>query len=226
MRSLDIFTEKQAGDSRQDKIASSLLLSESNSLSMTQLVHDLKKNDGRLDKNEQSLLDARRETEGAMQQRDKMAFMSIVLGSPFMLLSMGAGMAVFDENRMNRDGKLADKVLGNRQLKLSRVLNEDTESRISKKALSVSFESIMTKVDGRQAEKAKPREKHYFSTQPRYQPQPSPERSWVKASKLLKKKLALQDQLEKFRGQMQLSAVADIVAHIEKLDKALKQMGC
>src|SRR5581483_3710199 len=45
--------------------------------------------------------------------------------------------------------------------------------------------------------------------------------SWVKTSKLVKEKQALSDHLEKTRGELSFGVVANIVAQIEKLDKAL-----
>ncbi len=55
---------------------------------------------------------------------------------------------------------------------------------------------------------------------------PDPERSWVKASQLVKRKQHLADYLQKARGTLELSAVSNIVSQIERLDKELKKMGC
>jgi hypothetical protein len=51
-------------------------------------------------------------------------------------------------------------------------------------------------------------------------------RRWVEASKLVKQKQSLKEQLEKFSNGHNFNLISKLAAKIELLDKALKKLGC
>jgi hypothetical protein len=241
MRALDGFLDKQVRDINHDRnLTSRALLTESNSLAWLGAAavmqdrlehkfsapsHDKPLQDHRHESNEKQHNNSHDHKESGMGQRDKMALASIAFCSPLMLLSMGATMAIMDDMKINRDARINQSLRNRLQMRQGRIVTEENKEVAPRRSLSMTFDAT-----GRmrvEAAAIKPK-KEKTCTRPDKPVKvfPMPEKSWLKASKLLKQKQALVDLLEKGRGHLQLSKVSALVSKIEELDKELKKVGC
>lgn len=221
MRPMDIYSEKHTKDGSPDKIASSTaLLNEAQALS-------LPKADGKGQSHSVKTSDSDFNSSVGMGQRDKLALASIAFCSPLMLLEIGAALGLSDNMRMNREHALKNEpVIGLRQSSFDNTLKSGEKRPLSMPTDTMSgiFSSRLEPKKSRLEFKNR-RDNVLYPAETVWR-QPSPERSWVKASKILKRKQHLMDHIEKCRGMLELSAVSAIVAKIERLDKELKKMGC
>jgi len=213
MRAMDLFMEKQAIDRSQDTGSSRALSRE---------VNDLCRMDARTQRH-------------TLDMKDKAALASagILVGCPLVLLGLGASFAVSDEMDFRRrekelagqgqgDGKQALKQAALRadELDAARalegkmplavtVMDLTNLKRPGKKKGRREIDTKNAMLDGRQ-------ERSHVSLS----------RSWLEASKLVKRKQFLLDQIERVNKGNSLSAVSNLLSQIERLDKALKKMGC
>jgi hypothetical protein len=229
MRPLDVYTEKNASDGNHDKLAcSAAFLNEMHSMSLPRSAqkHDKDDKTGRTDKTTGKAKSAGDFNDAAgMGQRDKLALASIAFCSPLMLLGIGAALGIADGFRSNKVGDLKDRPL---QRVPQSVIEKSSDAPLKKAMLSMSLSempSLRTEARKSKLEYGNRKENVLYPANGLWR-QADPERSWVKASKLVKRKQHLMVQLEKFRGMMELSLVSAIVAKIERLDKELKKMGC
>lgn len=235
MRPMDIFSEKSSiRDGRLDKACSSALVYESHLLSLqsqfqsTDLKRDQKHDQKHDPKNPNGKVEGDFNSAMGFGKRDQMALASLVFCNPLMMLGMGAALGVSDTIRMNREQALKEAPMRRlRQVALER-RDENKEQRTM---LSVPTDSIATRMNFRPEAPARKSKLEFKNRQenvlyPAEFRKPDPERSWVKASKLLKRKQQLVDQLAKCRGFLPLNLVSALVAKIDLLDKELKKMGC
>lgn len=241
MRALDVYSEKSLRDGNHDKQAcSAAFISEVQSIAFQRALQKHDKDDHtaniKLDKTGKPLSGDFNDATG-MGQRDKMALASIAFCSPLMLLGMGAAMGIADEFRsMNKANALKDnpahrlrQSAAAAEQGLKGLAREKSDAPIKKTMLSMEprtgVPSLKTEARKSKLEFANRKENVLYPSNGSWR-QSDGERSWVKASKLVKRKQHLMDQLEKFRGMLNLSLVSSIVSKIERLDKELKKMGC
>jgi len=228
MRPLDVYTEKSARDGNQDKQAcSAAFLSEVHSMGWQRAVqkHDKEDKSGGNDKTVRAKSLADLNSAAGMGQRDKFALASIAFCSPLMLLGLGAALSIADNFRsFGKGADLKDRP----QRRVRQDVVEKADVPVKKTMLSMApseVPSLRTEARKSKLDYGNRKENVLYPSNGVWR-QPDPERSWVKTSKLVKRKLQLASQLEKFRGMMDLSMVSAIVSKIERLDKELKKMGC
>jgi|688.fasta_scaffold352960_1 hypothetical protein len=228
MRPMDIFSEKSSiRDGRLDKACSSALVYEAHSLSLQSQFH---KADSKHDpKNPNGkVVEGDFNSAVGFGKRDQMALASLVFCNPLMMLGMGAALGVSDTMRMNREQALKEAPMR----RLRQVISERREEQPKERTLlSVPTDSIATRMNFKPEATTRKSKLEFKNRQdnimyPSEFRKPDPERSWVKASKLLKRKQQLADQLAKCRGFLPLNMVSALAAKIELLDKELKKMGC
>lgn len=222
MRPLDLYTEKTMRDGNHDKNAcSSALVYEAHSLA---LMNQSRKPVSKAATNMRTkAADADFNSSVGMGQRDKIALASLAFCSPLMMVGMGAAFGLADNMRMNREHALKDGAAH----RLRQGTFEKQEVPKERTMLSMPTDATMTaRPEATRKTKLEFKNRKDNVLYPNAWRQPSPERSWVKASKLLKRKQHLSDQLDKCRGLLQLSVVSAIISKIERLDKELKKMGC
>jgi hypothetical protein len=230
MRPLDVFTEKTIKDGSPDKIAcSSALVYEAQALALQRT----RKPDPKVLRDAQGKpinangkpIEADFNSAVGFGKRDQMALASLAFCSPLMMLGMGAALGLADNGRMNREHSLKDGLVHRpRQVGL-----EKQELPKERTLLSMPTDTTMNvrpEATRKTKLEFKNRKDNVLYPNAGAWRQPSPERSWVKASKLVKRKQHLSDQLQKCRGLLQLSVVSAILSKIERLDKELKKMGC
>lgn len=229
MRPMDIFSEKSSiRDGRLDKACSSALVYEAHSLSIQSQFHRADNKHDPKNPNGKPV-DGDFNSAVGFGKRDQMALASLVFCNPLMMLGMGAALGVSDTIRMNREQALKEAPMRRlRQVALeSRQVPKDERT-----LLSVPTDSLATRMNFRPESTSSRKSKLEFKNRqenvlyPAEFRKPDPERSWVKASKLLKRKQQLVDQLAKCRGFLPLNLVSALAAKIELLDKELKKMGC
>lgn len=217
MRPIDLYMERSVRDTRSDQQASRNLLRESNSLSMSGMAGARS-----LQRHDQSQIKVQHAADNGMQQRDKMALASIAFCSPLMLLGMGATLAMMDNFKIKHD---RDQDARN-HLRSRNGAESPRELQIMPQSLQMSMDvtAFGAIPERRTSSLRKDKPASLAVRVPKFAP--SEGKSWVKASKLVKDKQMLADHLEKTRGQLSLGVVSKIVSQIEKLDKALKSLGC
>lgn len=226
MRPLDIFSEKSSiRDGSPDKVAcSTALVYEAHSLALQVQLHKTDKHDP---KNPNAkATDSDFNSAVGFGKRDQMALASLVFCNPLMMLGMGAALGISDTMRMNREQALKEGP----QRRLRQAAVERPEAPKERVMLSMPTDNVAAKMNFRPEPSRKSKlefknrqENVLYPSQFR---QPDPERSWVKAAKILKRKQQMMDQLEKCRGMLPLNLVSAILAKIDLLDKDLKKMGC
>lgn len=228
MRPLDIFSEKSSiRDGSPDKVAcSTALVYEAHSLALQVQLH---KTDAKHDpKNPNAkATDGDFNSAVGFGKRDQMALASLVFCNPLMMLGMGAALGISDTMRMNREQALKEAPLRRLRQAASVERREQPKERVM---LSMPTDSVAARMNFRPEPTRKSKlefknrqENVLYPSQFR---QPDPERSWVKAAKILKRKQQMMDQLEKCRGLLPLNLVSALLAKIDLLDKELKKMGC
>lgn len=216
MGPFDLFSEKQLSDRMNDASSREFLKDSNsgNSPSKAQIAH-------------------------AEISRDKvsMATASLVLGSPFMMF--GLGVAFMEELGLIKSSKQFQALQSERRrLFTPRQSFEIAEQKITSKnfirrgaemSLGVMFtldEIEQRAARGRRA-RTGDRTQAVFSDMSRNRTVfLSPERGWLKASKLVKEKESLKNQLEKLNNGQNFNLITRLAAKIELLDKALKKLGC
>jgi hypothetical protein len=179
---------------------------------------------------------------GGVEERDKVAFASIAFCSPLMLLGLGAAFAVMDDIHSSRQHKLDSDLKNQIQWRkpdaldaqrvaalmfASRGLSSAIESFGNTNAGLSNIETLRPRSDSSIKKTGRDRKPATMLSADRSMNAVSDTRkSWTKTAKLVKEKQSLQDQLEKYRGQLSLQTVSAIVSRIEQLDKALKKLGC
>ncbi len=219
MRPLDLFVEKQAGDSSVDFSSNRPLSREINGIPMRDYIEQNK----------------------TLSVRDKMsiASASLALGSPFFLLSLGATFAMVDEyDRLKEDDLIYGGQARRRHpvkaaMELSALL--DSETRVFCETITpLSIMSGSLELSERRAGKKKTKfgerndQSVFASDELRVDNGKFlvEDKSWLKASKVMKKKFFLEDELERVNGKAEFSMVAGIIAQIDRLDRELKSLGC
>lgn len=240
MRPLDVFSEKNIRDGSPDKIAcSSALVYEAHSLAVqTQFLKADKKQDVQHDSKsgvtrgpDGKVIEGDFNSAIGFGKRDQMALASLAFCNPLMMLGMGAALGLSDNMRLDKEAALKEAPL--RRLRQGAIERQQDVTR--EKALPASAAentAAVSRLNLRLAEKSrKPklefqnrRENVLYPSQAWRQP--DQEKSWVKASKLVKRKQQMMDQLAKCRGLLSLNIVSAILSKIELLDKELKKMGC
>jgi hypothetical protein len=235
MRPIDILMEKETTrDTRGDNISRSLL-HDAMTLAMVNMINErhgihpaaapVVMIDGKDPRTmtPQELQAYRNDQAG---QRDKMTLASIVFCSPLMLLGMGASLAFMDNIKLNEEGKLSKGMHNRMQLRGPGNLHDAlAKEQGLTRTLSTSMEPLGVRsiLDRREPEK----KRTLLSAPPRVaRAVPDPDRSWIKASKVVKEKQKLSDELEKHRGQLSLADVSAVHSRMEQLDKQLIKMGC
>ncbi len=217
MRPLDLFVEKQLCDRSVDQSSSRILSKEVNKINWKDWVEQSK----------------------TISTRDKMslASASIILGSPFFLMTLGATFAVMDEIDNQRVDSELNRLFrpGVRTLAASQELTAEQEldAKIFGDALSpaavLTLDQIIERATKPGRAKGDRLDQSVFTTDERRNYNSgflSNQRNWLKASKVLKQKLILEDELERVNGLADFSLVAGIIANIELLNKDLKHLGC
>jgi hypothetical protein len=235
MRPIDLFMEKETTrDTRSDNISRSLLhdamtLAMVNMINERQGIHPAAAPVRMIDgKDPRTMtpqeLEAYRNDQAG--QRDKMALASMIFCSPLMLLGMGASLAFMDNMKLNEEGKLSKGLNNRMQLRAAGSLQDALAKEQSlTRTLSTSMEPLGFRsiLDRREPE----RKRTLLSEPPRVaRVVPDPNRSWIKASKVVKEKQKLSDELEKQRGQLSLADVSAVHSRMEQLDKQLIKLGC
>ena len=214
MRSLDLYMEKQLCDRGMDNAASRAFSRE---------VDEINKQ-------------ARLEQEKTLSGRDKLALAStsIALGSPFMLFGLGTTFAILDEFDYLRRSRSPEE-LQNRRLRELNVRRgfvppkEEEQRKLRPDMLPCALMSAEMQVGQPAKKKRSPlrrTEQAVFSASRDNRPFLAAGKSWLEASRLVKKKQMLLDLMERLRGQQSLSAVSKLLSKIELLDKVLKRLGC
>ena len=231
MRPLDIFSEKSIRDASPDKIASSsALVYEAHSLALQVQLHKVDaKHDAKHDpKNPHGakLADGSFDTAIGFGKRDQMALASLAFCSPLMMLGMGAALGISDTMRMNKEQALKEAPMR----RIRQAALERSDAPKERTQLSMPTDATTTKLNFR-VESPRKSKLEFKNRQenvlyPSAWRQPDSEKTWVKASKLVKRKQQMMDQLAKCRGLLELNVVSAILSKIEKLDKELKKMGC
>jgi hypothetical protein len=174
-----------------------------------------------------------------MRQRDQMALASVAMCNPLMLLGMGATFAIADEMRLARERELGPHNNSNeelykagtiRELKKIKAKEEKREATFtpSRDALTLSLHIDDSAAAKKKAKLSFMRDRVSISrgvTMSEREMEPRHTRDWVKANKLLKQKVLLNDYLEKSRGKLDLQTVANLMGQMERLDKALSKYG-
>ncbi len=250
MHSLDGPSEKrQLKDTTLDKSAGENLSTEANAIAMA-VLQDMQKNHKDLQKVDSKLYDKihqfkidERENEG---QRDKMAFASIAFCGPLMLLGMGAAFSIMDqwrnateqslqkqEQKALQRPKAGSKFLHDQQTQITERLLQPDAQMLGLAGLAalggLENSRRQSQADRKFADRLGRERFRAFrlSEETNMARAPlTPEKSWLKTNKLIKKKQKLVDMLEKMRGKESLSTVSALVTKIELLDKELKKMGC
>jgi hypothetical protein len=217
---MDIYSERQLRDTRVDQQANRSMLQESFSYAMTNLTHGKSVNEGELRHMESGL----RRLDNT--ERDQMAFASIAVCSPLMLLAMGSTFAFMDNMRQGLHTKF-ESALKNRFQPRGAASPVERVLRQNQRPLGVTNEAF------RQADEEnsllKGRKKKLSLSSEGYRSVSmlsAPAKNWLKLNKLSKEKQLLSDHLEKMRGKLSLSSVSNLVSRIEGLDKELKKLGC
>lgn len=247
MQSLDGPSEKrQLKDTTLDKAAGENLSAEANAIAVA-VFQDMQKNHKDLQKVDSKLYDKiqqfkidERQNEG---ERDKMAFASIAFCGPLLLLGMGAAFSIMDQWRKSTEQGLKKQEQKVMQAKVgSKFLHEQpplAERLMQPEAQMLGLVGLMS-LENTNSKKLSQADRKFFdrigrekfhslrlSEQTNMARAPlTPEKSWLKTNKLIKKKQKLVDMLEKMRGKESLNTVSALVAKIDLLDKELKKMGC
>lgn len=245
MRAYDGYSERQLRDGSPDKIASKHMLGEVSQSQMdglTLAVLAIARDDsGLIDGKKVPHLELtekeREEQEMKGVSRDQIALASIMFGSPLMLFGMGATFAAYDEcHAVNAAQNKLSGMNGRRYIQAGKKFGHEKKAAAEIRTLSGKA-SLSMPVEGTAAsaqsrKKADERfetmvrgEKQQAGAGARGEPLPRKAVDVIKASKLMKEKSFLTDQLEKMRGHESLSVVSSIVSRIEVLDKTLKRMG-
>ncbi len=230
MRPLDIFSEKSIRDGSPDKIAcSSALVYEAHSLA---LQTQLQKSDAKAHKGQHldgtKAADAGFDSAVGFGKRDQMALASLAFCNPLMMLGMGAALGISDTMRMNKEHALKEGPA--RRIRQGAIERADAPKE--RTMLSMPTDNVAARMSfhpettRKSKLEFKNRQENVLYPSHGSWRQPDPERSWVKASKLVKRKQQMMDQLAKCRGLLQLNVVSAILSKIERLDKELKKMGC
>jgi hypothetical protein len=231
MRSMDLYSENQLRDTRSDQQASKNLLGESNILAMTAL-GAAGKQQGGIDDHQIKFTKFDNHTPAT--DRQDMAFMSIAFCSPMMLLGLGATMAFMDNMRSGKqldlDKSLCNQIRWQDRLDKERVVTMMFASGSLSAKLEPLRQTGFTPAERSTSSlRKKGADRDALAMLPSERPlikMVEARRSWVKASKILKKKQALTDHLEKSRGNLSLKDASAITSQIEQLDRALKKLGC
>ena len=164
--------------------------------------------------------------------RDKLGLTAagLLVGSPFMLLGLGATFALFDEMDFRRE--LRDREELTRRLNPLRKGDEDETKKekvktlkpeISLSLLAMELESGKT-LKEKQNRRAKS-DQAVFSDSKRNRPFLSASRDWLKVDKLAKRKQFLLEEIERVNKGQKLSLVSNLLTQIEVLDRTLKRLG-
>jgi hypothetical protein len=218
MRPIDLFVERDLCDRNVDFSSSRTFSRELNGLTVREWMEQSRQ----------------------LSTQDKMsiASASIALGSPFFLLSLGAAFAFIDACDNNRIEKELDELTrGHRQpLKVSKDLETARQldgnfTRAAVVPLSLmSMEMAIKRSTKPKKEIAERNNDQAVFSKNTHRGDNCKflveDRSWMKASKVLKTKFFLQTELEKANGKAEFSMIAGIAAQIDKLDKELKRLGC
>lgn len=244
MRPLDIFSEKSSlRDSSPDKVAaSSAMVYEAHSLATQIQFHKLDKHDAHDPHDEKSLhtrVDGDFNSAVGFGKRDQMALASLAFCSPLMMFGMGAALGISDTVRMNREQDLKEMPVRRlRQAALERAAQEQAKESKEAKDLKerpvpteATKDAVLSNMILRLEAPTKKKKLEFKNREqnvlyPSAWKQADPEKNWINASKLVKKKQQMMDQLAKCRGLLQLNVVSAILTRIDKLDKELKKMGC
>lgn len=249
MHSLDGPSEKkQLKDTTLDKSAGENLSTEANAIAMA-VLQDMQRNHKDLQKVDPKLYDKihqfkidERQNEG---ERDKMAFASIAFCGPLMLLGMGAAFSIMDQWRKATEQGLKKQEQKVMQAKTgSKFLHEQNPLAVAERLMQPEAQMLglvgLMSLENTNSKKLSQADRKFFdrigrekfhslrlSEQTNMARAPlTPEKSWLKTNKLIKKKQKLVDMLEKMRGKESLNTVSALVAKIDLLDKELKKMGC
>lgn len=168
------------------------------------------------------------------QDKVAIASASIMLGSPFLLFGLGTTFAIIDEcdfqrqNRQMKTGWLGGaRPFGARKA----ITSSDELEKTRSLELTIPMKLVSSDVSTQSTRKSK-KPLSRFGDAPQigikgvnklFAP---PAKSWLEASKLVKRKQTLLDQMERINHGQNFSAVSRLLSQIEVLDKALKQMGC
>jgi hypothetical protein len=215
---MDIYSERQLRDTRVDQQANRSMLQESFSHAMNDFSKGKNVNVAELRQMEAGL----RRMDNS--ERDQMAFASVALCSPLMLLAMGSTLAFMDTMRQGQHAKF-ESSLKNRFQPRGGVSTVEQVLRQNQPKLPTAAEAFRpdeeSLLKGRKSKLSISTEGYRSVTMVS-----APARNFLKLNKLNKEKQLLSDHLEKMRGKLSLSSVSNLVSRIEKLDKELKKLGC
>jgi len=218
MKSLDLFMEKQCSDRRFSVLTSS---TGGRSLSREITDLDIKERIGR----HQTL---------STSDKMMMGCASMALGSPFMLLGLGTAMAFMDDidwRNQQEELRRLDQEFGadpKRFSKLQLLSELERRKRLNgdKKISSIPLDIVPRR---RKAKKGRGGSDFSASRDGErnfLRPYFSSGKNWLEASRILKRKQFLEDQIQKHQGQLDYPTACRISSKIELLNKALKQLGC
>jgi len=170
--------------------------------------------------------------------RDKvsMATASLVLGSPFMMF--GLGVALFEEFGAIKAGKQLQALQAQRQrlfapIKGAEIVEQKSIMGFGRQAHRMPLSTLfnLDEIERRATRGSKVRPdagvQLVFTDAHRNRAAfLSSGRRWVEASKLVKQKQSLKDQLEKLNNGRNFGLITKLASKIELLDKALKKLGC
>ncbi len=209
MRPLDLFIEKQVCDRSVDAGAGRALSRE---------VDDLCLKQG---------LDRKQTLTG--QDKLGLTAAGILVGSPLMLLGLGATFAMFDDMDFRR-GLRDREGLDPRRNQLRKGIEKETDKdkfkvlkpEISLSLLAMNLESGKSIKD---KQKKRPRADQAVFTDSRKNKSLLASQDWLKVNKLAKRKQFLLEEIERVNKGQQLSLVSNLLTQIEILDKTLKRLG-
>lgn len=212
MRPLDLYIEKQACDRSIDAQSSRALSREVNDLSRAEsLAH------------RQSL---------NLKDKSALASAGILIGSPLLLIGLGATFAACDEMDFRRRDRLFNDEKSNAGGRLLRKA-QSCEPGLDATAVTEArapLALMLTDISGlrkRRGGSARPGEGIFAAERKLSRSFVVPGKSFSEVDKLIKRKQFLKDQMERLHGKgNQLGAVGRLMSQLEHLDKLLKRMGC
>lgn len=182
-----------------------------------------------------------------MANQDQMAFMSILFCNPLMMMGMGAGLAIMDQNHAAKTAKLAEglgpKFDGKNANKTANQTGYAGE--MSRKAMLMAqhtrqLESQeLAQMNGlagtkgaaaieREAQRKKElKQKQTLADrakQPITKASMPTDRYSMSTKKLLKTKRLIEEEIERVRGKASLEEVSRLYSQVEVLEKALKRL--
>ncbi|HEY9787268.1 MAG TPA: hypothetical protein V6D17_17895 [Candidatus Obscuribacterales bacterium] len=232
MHSMDMFSDRQNRDGGQDKVAGLNLVDDASALTLVSMASSQIEKDSSGTKSKLSA-DGTEEKTG-FSMRSEMSLTSIAMCSPLMLFGMGAMMAAFDEFSLHRDAKLGNGTkngVNARRTGFSKFAHEKADESFNKMVKKTSVSAITDgvpqfRVEPRKAVKpilgGRPQTTGLYGRETMLE---SKKKDVLAIKKIVKAKNELTDQVERLRGQQNLSKVANLVSRIEILDRSLKRMG-